>query len=131
MQCSFHDMKYINIQNGVRTFFHQNGSCASSFSHPFTRGNDNKNANGPQKYFTLQFLKLHTLLYISYKNKDNCFSRKVLKSGKLLGEFRGVATLGSSRHVPTHNFHKILSKICIKLNVYFYRVFNVFFKDRK
>ena len=27
---------------------------------------------------------------------------------------RGVATLGSSRHVPTHNFHKILRKICIK-----------------
>ena len=26
---------------------------------------------------------------------------------------RGVATLGSSRHVPTHNFHKILRKICI------------------
>ena len=42
--------------------------------------------------------------------------------------FRGVATLGSSRHKPTHNFHKILSKICIKLNVYFYRVFNVFSK---
>ena len=26
---------------------------------------------------------------------------------------RGVATLGSSRHVPTHNFHKILRKICV------------------
>ena len=27
---------------------------------------------------------------------------------------RGVATLGSSRHVPTHNFHKIVRKTCIK-----------------
>ena len=25
--------------------------------------------------------------------------------------YRGVATLGSSRHVPTHNFHTILRKI--------------------
>ena len=27
---------------------------------------------------------------------------------------RGVATLGSTRHVPSHNFNKILRKICIK-----------------
>ena len=43
---------------------------------------------------------------------------------------RGVATLGSSRHVPTHNFHKILRKICIKLNVFIFLVFNVFSKIR-
>ena len=43
-------------------------------------------------------------------------------------EGRGVATLGSSRHVPTHNFHKILRKICIKWNVYIFLVFNVFSK---
>ena len=41
---------------------------------------------------------------------------------------RGIATLGSSRHVPTHNFHKILRKICIKWNVY---IFLFFFKNRK
>ena len=46
---------------------------------------------------------------------------------------KGVATctLGSSRHVPTHNFHKILRKICIKWNVYIFLLFNVSFKNRK
>ena len=44
---------------------------------------------------------------------------------------RGVATLGLSRHVPTHNFHKILRKIYIKWNVYIFLVFNVFFKNLK
>ena len=43
-----------------------------------------------------------------------------------MSKCRGVATLGSSRHVPTHNFHKILRKICIKRNVYIFLVFNVF-----
>ena len=38
--------------------------------------------------------------------------------------YRGVATLGSSRHVPTHNFQQILRKICIKWNVYIFLVFN-------
>ena len=42
--------------------------------------------------------------------------------------YRGVATLGSSRHVPTLNFHKILRKICIKGNVFIFLVFNVFSK---
>ena len=37
---------------------------------------------------------------------------------------RGIATLGSSRHVPTHNFHKILRTICIKWNAYIFLVFN-------
>ena len=37
---------------------------------------------------------------------------------------RGVATLGSSRHVPSHHFHKILRKICIKWNVYIFLLFN-------
>ena len=38
---------------------------------------------------------------------------------------RGVATLGSNRHVPTHNFHKSLRKICKKLNVYIFLVSNL------
>ena len=42
MQCSFYDMKYINIQKGSRTFFHQNRSCASSLQqrhvHTHLRG---------------------------------------------------------------------------------------------
>ena len=41
--------------------------------------------------------------------------------------YRGVATLGSSRHVPTHNFHKILRKICIKWNVYIFLGLTGFF----
>ena len=41
---------------------------------------------------------------------------------------RGVATLGSSRHVPTHNFHKILRKICIKWNAYIFFLFKDFSK---
>ena len=32
--------------------------------------------------------------------------------------------------MPTHNFHKILRKICIKLNDYIFLVFNVFFSSK-
>ena len=41
---------------------------------------------------------------------------------------RGVATLGSSRHVPTYNFPKILRKICIKWNAYIFFLFKDFSK---
>ena len=51
-----------------------------------------------------------------------------VNSATLFYVTRGVATLGSSRHVPTHNFHKILRKICIKWNVYIIVLINVFFQ---
>ena len=70
---------------------------------------------------------LHNMHNVQYAGSKllNMWSHEITAA---IVVYRGVATLGSSRHVPTHNFHKILRKICIKWNVNIFLVFNVFSK---
>ena len=75
-----------------------------------------------------QFVFYTNIWSLWYKVVTRAFIDEVIKNSNTMT--RGVATLGSSRHVPTHNFHKILRKICIKWNVYIFLVFNVFSKIR-
>ena len=46
--------------------------------------------------------------YLPYNPKGTIVITKRTRKNNLTG---GVATLGSSRHVPTHNFYKILLKM--------------------